>query len=319
MFVFLRKCATICHMKKLNYYFKKAIKNGFALGAFNFSNLETLISICQAAEKTNSPVMACVSEGAIKYIGIDFVVSMVKTAKKQYKAPIFLHLDHGQSFEMCALAVDKGFDSVMIDASALPFEENVKLTKRVVDYAHKKGVFVEGELGQIKGIEDELSNDENHFTNPLQAQQFVQKTGVDSLAVAIGTSHGAYKFNGEAKLRFDILSEIEAKLPSFPLVLHGASSVNQDFVNQINSLGGALGKPKGVDEKLTHVAITKHNVVKINIDTDLRMAFTAAVRSTLATNPQNFDPRKYLQAAKDNMQQVVEHKIKNLLNSKNMA
>ena len=306
-------------MKKLNYYFKKAIKNGFALGAFNFSNLETLVSICQAAEKTNSPVMACVSEGAIKYMGIDFVVSMVKTAKKQYKAPIFLHLDHGQSFEMCALAVDKSFDSVMIDASALPFEENVKLTKRVVDYAHKKGVFVEGELGQIKGIEDELSNDENHFTNPLQAQQFVQKTGVDSLAVAIGTSHGAYKFNGEAKLRFDILSEIEAKLPSFPLVLHGASSVNQDFVNQINSLGGALGKPKGVDEKLTHVAITKHNVVKINIDTDLRMAFTAAVRSTLATNPQNFDPRKYLQAAKYNMQQVVEHKIKNLLNSKNMA
>lgn len=315
MFCKMRKCDIICHMKNLSYYYKKAIKEGFAVGAFNFSNLETLKAICSAAQKTNSPVIIAITEGALNYFGIDFVVAITKTAKKQYSTPIFLHLDHGQSFETCALAIDKGFDSVMIDASSLVFEENIKLTKQVVDYAHKKGVLVEGELGQIKGIEDNLSNEQNHFTDPLQAKEFVEKTRVDSLAVAIGTSHGAYKFNGESKLRFDILSEIEKQLPAFPLVLHGASAVNQEFVNEVNLYGGKLGYPKGVDEKLTNIAVTKHNIVKINIDTDLRIAFTAGVRKSLKDNPENFDARKYLKSGQENVESVVTHKIKNVLNS----
>lgn len=306
-------------MKKLSYYFQKAIKDGFAIGAFNFSSLETLKAICAAAQKTNSPVILGVSEGALQYMGMDYVIAITKVAKKTYAVPIYLHLDHGQSFETCAQAVDNGFDSVMIDASALPFEENVELTRRVVDYAHKKSVLVEGELGQIKGIEDNLSNEQNHFTDPAKAKEFVQRTGVDSLAIAIGTSHGAYKFSGKAKLRFDILSEIEAQLPSFPLVLHGASSVDEKYVKQINSNGGKLGKPKGVDEKLNHIACTKHNIVKINIDTDLRIAFTAGVRKSLKENPQNFDQRKYVKEGQNNIQKVVEEKITNMLNSASKA
>ncbi len=306
-------------MRNLLYYYQKAIKKGFALGAFNFSSLEGLKAICEAAEKEKSPVIVAVSEGAMRYMGEKYIIECVKIAKAEYKAPIFLHLDHGTSYASCKKAVDLGFDSVMIDASALPFEENVKLTKKVVQYAHKKGVQVEAELGQLKGIEDNVSSENNHFTDPQQALTFVQKTGVDSLAVAIGTSHGAYKFNGKAELKFDILSEIEKLLPNFPLVLHGASSVDQKMVERVNKLGGKLGKPVGVDEKLTHEAVTKHNVVKINTDTDLRIAFTAGIRESLTSHPENFDQRKFLKEGQEKMSEVVSHKMRSLLNSSNQA
>ena len=319
MFCKMRKCVIICHMKNLLYYYKDAIKKGYALGAFNFSNLEGLKAIAAAAEENSSPAIISLSEGAIKALGIDYAVNIANIAKKSCKAPLFLHLDHGKSFEICKAAIDAGFDSVMIDASSLPFEENIALTKRVVEYAHKKGVFVEGELGQIKGIEDDLSVEENHFTNPKQAKIFVEKTGVDSLAVAIGTSHGAYKYSGESKLRFDILEQIESMLPCFPLVLHGASSVDNNLVTKINNLGGKIAGAKGVDEKLTAEAVKNHNIVKINIDTDLRMAFTFGIRNSLYNNPENFDSRKYLTEASSCMKNVVSHKIKNLLNSINKA
>lgn len=306
-------------MKDLLFYYRKANKKGFALGAFNFSSLEGLKAICAAAEENKSPVIVAVSEGAMEFMGEEYIVACVNIAKKQYKAPIFLHLDHGQSFESCKKAIDLGFDSVMLDASALPFEENVRLSKKVATYAHKKGVQVESELGQLKGTEDNVSAENNHFTNPLEAKTFVEKTGVDSLAVAIGTSHGAYKFKGKAELRFDILSEIEKLLPSFPLVLHGASSVDPKMVERVNKLGGKLGSPVGVDEKLTKEALTKHNVVKINTDTDLRIAFTEGVRRSLTEKPENFDQRKYIGLGQASMKEVVSDKIKNLLNSAGQA
>ncbi len=319
MFGKVRKCAIICRMKDLLFYYKKANKKGFALGAFNFSNLEGLKAICAAAEENKSPVIVAVSEGAMAFMGEEYITSCVKIAKKEFKAPIFLHLDHGQSFESCKKAVDLGFDSVMIDASALPFEDNVRLSKKVAAYAHKKGVQVEAELGQLKGTEDNVTSEHGHFTDPLQAKTFVEKTGVDSLAVAIGTSHGAYKFKGKAELKFDILSEIEKLLPSFPLVLHGASSVDPKMVERVNNLGGKLGSPVGVDEKLTKKALTEHNVVKINTDTDLRIAFTEGVRRSLIEKPENFDQRKYIALGQANMREVVSNKIKNLLNSAGQA
>lgn len=307
-------------MKDLMFYYKKANKKGFALGAFNFSSLEGLKAICAAAENQHSPVIIAVSEGALSFMGGEYIKAVVAVAKKQYKAPIFLHLDHGKSFEVCKKAIALGFDSVMIDASSLEFNENVALTKKVVKYAHQKGIFVEDELGQLKGVEDNVSCDEHHFTDPAQAKLFVEQTGVDSLAVAIGTSHGAYKFSGESKLRFDILSQIENALPKgYPLVLHGASSVDEKLVESINALGGNLGKPKGVDENLTHIALTKHNVVKINTDTDLRIAFTEGVRRSLTEHPENFDQRKYLKEGMDGIQKVVERKMQHLLNSSNQA
>lgn len=317
MFGVLRKYDIICHMKDLMFYYQKAIKKGFALGAFNFSNLEIIKAIASTADELKSPVILAVSENVFLDMGCDFIVNIINTAKHEYSAPLFLHLDHGRSFEICKKAIDSGFDSVMIDGSSLPFEENIKLTKKVCDYAHKKGVFVEGELGQIKGIEDGLSNEENHFTDPLKAKVFVEKTKVDSLAVAIGTSHGAYKYKGKSELRFDILTEIEKALPSFPLVLHGASSVNQEMVESINKFGGNIVGAKGVDEKLLQKAITQHNIVKINMDTDLRIAFTEALRKTFATSPDIFDPKQYLKNARENVKKVVSHKIKNLLNSSN--
>lgn len=317
MFDVLRKYDIICHMKDLMFYYQKAIKKGFALGAFNFSNLEIIKAISSSADELKSPVILAVSETAFWNMGCEFVVSIVNTAKHVYRAPIFLHLDHGKSFDICKKAIDSGFDSVMIDGSSLPFEENIKLTKKVCDYAHKKGVFVEGELGQIKGIEDGLSNEENHFTDPLKAKIFVEKTKVDSLAVAIGTSHGAYKYKGKSELRFDILTEIEKVLPSFPLVLHGASSVNQKMVESINKFGGNIVGAKGVDEELLRKAIKKHNVIKINMDTDLRIAFTESLRKTFATSPDVIDPKQYIKDAGENVKKVVDYKIKNVLNSVN--
>lgn len=304
-------------MKNLLCYYKKALKSGFALGAFNFSNLETLKAIASACEKSKSPAIIAVSESALNYMGDEFIVENVKIIKNHCKAPLFLHLDHGKSFDVCKKAVDLGFDSIMIDASSLSFEENVLLTKKVCDYAHNKGVYVEGELGQLAGIEDNVSVEENHFTNPQKAKEFVKLTNVDSLAVAIGTSHGAYKYQGESKLRFDILGQIEKKLPHFPLVLHGASSVNKEYVDIINNNGGNIKNAKGVSEELTKMAVQMHNVVKINIDTDLRMAFTAGIRKSMNENPENFDQRKYCLLGQKYVEDVVSHKIKYLLNSEN--
>ena len=306
-------------MKTLDFYFKDSIKNGYCLGAYNFVNMEVLKGICMGSAKTNSPCLTSVSEGAFKYMGEEFVLNLFKSAKNEFNIPLFLHLDHGKSFEMCKKAVDLGFDSVMIDGSSLPFEENVALTKKVVDYAHKKGVFVEAELGVLKGVEDLVSADKNIYTNKEEAKIFVKKTGCDSLAVAIGTSHGAYKFKGKAELRFDILSGIENELKNYPLVLHGASSVPQKYVDVINSHGGKLSGAKGVDDALLHEACTKHNIFKINTDTDLRLAYFSVLRTSLDEHPENIDLRKFNTQAIEEIANYVAYKNEHVFNCANKA
>lgn len=300
-------------MKNLNFYFDKALKKGFALGAFNFNNMEVLQAIVSASENLSSPCIISVSEGAMQYMG-EFLMPLANTARKN--KGIFLHLDHGKSYEVCKKAVELGFDSVMIDGSALPFDENVKLTKKVVNFAHKRDVLVEGELGQLKGIEESTVSDAHHFTDPEKAKEFVTKTGVDTLAIAIGTSHGAYKYQGEQTLRFDILSEIERLLANFPLVLHGASTVEQSLLEEINANGGKLENAVGIPKELIIKAIKEHNIVKINTDTDLRLALTSGTRAVLNNNSKEFDPRKYLGAGRERVQKVVEDKMANLLFSK---
>lgn len=305
-------------MKDLKFYMQDSIKNHYALGAYNFVNMEMLKGICQGAKISKSPFLASVSEGALEYMGENFVLPIFNSAKKEFpEIPFFLHLDHGKSFEICKKAVDLGFNSVMIDGSSLPFEENIALTKKVVDYAHKKNVFVEAELGVLAGIEDNVKSDKNIFTNPLKAKEFVEKTNCDSLAVAIGTSHGAYKFKGKSTLRFDILKEIEEKLPNFPLVLHGASSVPQKYVEIINNYGGKIEGAVGVDEKLLQTASTEHNIYKINTDTDLRLVYFATLRKHIAENPQNFDLRKFNQVAIKEIANFVADKNANVFNSAN--
>lgn len=297
------------NMKGLKYYIKDSLKNHYAIGAYNFVNMEMLKGICEGAKETNSPTIVSVSEGAFKYMDENFVLGLYNSALKSYKEiPLFLHLDHGKSFEMCKKAVDLKFKSVMIDGSSLPFEENVTVTKKVVDYAHAHGVLVEAELGVLKGVEDEVSASENIYTSPLKAKEFVERTNCDTLAVAIGTSHGAYKFSGEAKLRFDILSEIEKNLPNFPLVLHGASSVPQKYVEKINRYGGDVKGAKGVDEKLLTKACKEHNIYKINTDTDLRMAYIATLREYIKENPTNIDSRKFNSLAIEEIKQLVAEK-----------
>lgn len=303
-------------MKDLKYYLYDGIKKGYAIGAFNFTNMESLQGITTAAEKTRSPVILSVSEGALEYMGGKMIFSLVQGIKKSFE-PFFLHLDHGKSFKSCKLAIDSGFDSVMIDGSSLSFEENVNLTKKVVKYAHARGIYVEGELGVLKGIEDKVSSEANEYTNPEQAKLFVEKTGVDSLAVAIGTSHGAYKYTGKQELRLDILEEIEKALPNFPIVLHGASTVNNSLIEKINKNGGKIKKAIGINEDTLREIITKHNVVKINCDTDLRLAMTGAVRETLNEDPTLFDPRKYLGRGRKHIEDLVADKMENLLMSKN--
>lgn len=303
-------------MKDLKYYYNKALKGHFALGALNFSNMETLQAITNACKKLKSPMIIAVSESALKYMGDDMTMALATAVKKDCKG-LFLHLDHGKSFDVCKKAINLGFDSVMIDGSALTFEENIALTKKVCTFAHKKGVLVEGELGQLKGIEDNVSSQEHHFTDPQKAKIFVEKTGVDSLAVAIGTSHGAYKYSGKQTLRFDILSEIEKVLPACPLVLHGASCVDKKIVALVNKYGGKIENAQGVSEELLQEAITKHHIVKINSDTDLRLAMTAGIREILSENPKEFDPRKYIGKGRSLIQEVVEEKIKNFLHSDN--
>jgi fructose-bisphosphate aldolase class II len=295
--------------------FARANKEGYAVGAFNVNNMEILQAIVDAAKEEKAPLILQVSAGARKYARQGYLIHLVKAAEEDSGLPIALHLDHGEDFEICKACVDGGFTSVMIDASRLPFEENIKETKRVVEYAHSKGVVVEAELGKLAGIEDavNVSEKDAKFTNPEQAAEFVKRTGCDSLAVAIGTSHGAYKFKGEAKLDFERLEQIMKALPEgYPLVLHGASSVPQYLVEKCNKYGGKMPGAQGVPEEMLRKAASM-GVAKINIDTDLRLAMTATIREIFATKPEEFDPRKYLGPARDAIKEVVKHKIKDVL------
>lgn len=298
--------------------FKKAYEGKYAIGAFNVNNMEIIQGIVEAAKEERAPLILQVSAGARKYANPIYLRKLVEAAIEDSNLPIVLHLDHGDTFEICKQCVDDGFTSVMIDASHHPFEENIKITKEVVDYAHSKGVVVEAELGRLAGIEDAVNVSEKDatFTIPEQAAEFVERTGVDSLAIAIGTSHGAYKFKGEPSLDFERLKQIQALLPNFPLVLHGASSVLPEFVNLCNKYGGNIPGAKGVPEEMIREA-TQFGVCKVNIDTDLRLAMTAAIRKNLTEDPTNFDPRKYLGDGRSAIKQMVQHKIKNVLGCSN--
>ncbi|KRQ87978.1 Fructose-bisphosphate aldolase [Caloramator mitchellensis] len=298
--------------------FKKAYENGYAIGAFNINNMEIIQGIVDAAKEENSPVILQVSASAIKYARPTYLMKMVEAAVEDTGIPIALHLDHGESFDVCKMCIDLGFTSVMIDASKYPLEENIRITKEVVEYAHSKGVVVEAELGKLAGIEDEVkvSAREAKFTDPDEAYEFVSRTGVDSLAIAIGTSHGAYKFKGEAKLDFERLEAIANKLPGFPLVLHGASAVMPEFVEKCNKYGGKLEGAQGIPVDMLRKAASMA-ICKINMDTDLRLAMTASIREVFATKPEEFDPRKYLGAARDSIKMVVKDKIKTVLGSSN--
>lgn len=289
-------------------------------GAFNVNNMEIIQAIVDAAAKENSPVILQASSSAIKYARIGYLRKMVEAALEEHDIPVALHLDHGPDFETCKMCIDNGFMSVMIDGSKYDFEENVALTKQVVDYAHSKGVVVEAELGKLAGVEDDVNVDAQDamYTDPDQAKEFVERTGCDSLAIAIGTSHGAYKFKGEAKLRFDILQKIKEKLPNTPIVLHGASTVIPELVEMCNKYGGNIPGAKGVPDEMLHEA-SLSGVSKINVDTDLRLAMTAAIRKTFAEDPSAFDPRKYMTPARDLIQETVQHKIKNVFGSSNKA
>lgn len=298
--------------------FKKAYHGGYAIGAFNVNNMETIQGIVEAGEETKSPLILQVSKGARDYANMVYLKKLVEAAVLTSSIPITLHLDHGDTFEICKQCVDDGFTSVMIDASKLPFEENIALSKRVVEYAHDHGVVVEAELGKLAGVEEHVSNKYGSYTNPAEVQEFVEKTGVDSLAIAIGTSHGAYKFKGEPKLRFDILEEIQQLIPDFPIVLHGSSSVPKAFVDMINSYGGNVAGAQGVPEEMLRKAATM-SVCKINIDTDIRLACTAEIRKHLTEYPDHFDPRQYLKPARAAIKEMVKHKIINVLGSDGKA
>ena len=300
--------------------FEKSMKEGFAIGAFNINNMEIIQGIVDAAQKQNSPVILQSSSGAIKYARIKYLMKMVEAAVEETNIPIAIHLDHGPDFETCKMCIDNGFTSVMIDGSKYSFEENVALTKKVVDYAHERGVVVEAELGQLAGIEDDVnvSEEDAKYTDPDQAKEFVERTGCDSLAIAIGTSHGAYKFKGEARLRMDILKQVKEKIPNTPIVLHGASTVIPELVETCNNYGGDIPGAKGVPDEILHEA-SLSGVSKINVDTDLRLAFTGEIRKSLAENPSAFDPRKYLTPAREKITEVVEHKIRDVFGSSNKA
>ena len=279
--------------------FAKAYAGQFAIGAFNVNNMEIIQGIMQAAAEEKSPVILQVSAGARKYAGQGYIMKLVEAAlADDPSVPVCVHLDHGPSFEMCRDCIDGGFTSVMIDGSHLPYEENVALTKKVVEYAHPKGVWVEAELGKLAGVEEHVQSAEHVYTDPDQAVDFVEKTGCDSLAIAIGTSHGAYKFKGDAKLDFERLETISKKLPNYPLVLHGASSVPQEFVELCNKYGGNVGGAKGVPEEMLRRA-AKLGVCKINVDTDIRLALTASIRQYFTEHPEQFDPRTYLGPARE--------------------
>jgi fructose-bisphosphate aldolase class II len=292
--------------------FEMAYKNGYAIGAFNVNNMEITQGIIQAVAEEKSPLILQISRGAREYASNSYLMAIINVAVKENPdIPIATHLDHGDNFETCKQFVDDGFTSVMIDASKLPFEENIKETQKVVKYAHDHGVVVEAELGQLGGIEEHVvgvDDVEKHLTDPDQVVEFVGKTGVDSLAIAVGTSHGAYKFKAEPKLAFDRIQEIQRKLPGFPLVMHGSSSVLKEFVDLINKYGGKMPNAMGVPESAISKAV-KMAICKVNIDTDLRLAMTAKIRQVFAEKPAEFDPRKYLGPARDAIKAMVKHKL----------
>ena len=296
--------------------FKKAYDGGYAIGAFNVNNMEIVQGITEAASELKAPVILQVSAGARKYAKHAYLVKLVEAAVQDTDLPIALHLDHGADFEICKSCIDGGFTSVMIDGSARSFADNIAETKKVVEYAHERGVVVEAELGKLAGIEDDVNvtADDAQFTNQAEVEQYVTKTGVDSLAIAIGTSHGAYKFKPgqNPQLRFDILEEVSRRLPGFPIVLHGASSVPQDLVKVINQYGGAMPDAIGIPEEMLRKAAAMA-VCKINIDSDVRVAMTAAIRKYMAENPSHFDPRQYLTPARAAVKEMVAHKIKDVL------
>ena len=306
--------------------FKKAYEGGYAIGAFNINNMEIIQAITEAAEEVKSPVILQVSAGARKYAKHEYLMALAKAAVADTGIDLALHLDHGDTFEICKACIDGGFTSVMIDGSHHSYEDNVALTRKVVEYAHERGVVVEGELGVLAGVEDDVVAEHSSYTRPEEVEDFVTRTGVDSLAISIGTSHGAYKFtpaqctrNAEGilvppPLRFDILAEIEKRLPLFPIVLHGASSVPQDFVKEINSLGGKMPDAVGIPESQLREA-AKMAVCKINIDSDIRLAMTAGIRRVMSEKPEVFDPRTYLSVARTEVKAMVKHKIENVLGS----
>ncbi|MBR3966574.1 MAG: class II fructose-1,6-bisphosphate aldolase [Clostridia bacterium] len=308
--------------------FKKAYAGGYAIGAFNINNMEIIQAITEAAEETKSPVILQVSAGARKYAKHEYLLALAQAAVKDSGVDLALHLDHGADFEICKACIDGGFTSVMIDGSHHAYEDNIALTKKVVEYAHERGVVVEGELGVLAGVEDEVVAEKSSYTRPEEVEDFVTRTGVDSLAISIGTSHGAFKFTPKQctrnekgilvppPLRFDILEEIEKRLPEFPIVLHGASSVPQDLVAEINSLGGKMPDAVGIPEEQLRQA-AKMAVCKINIDSDIRVAMTAGIRRVFTNEPSVFDPRGYLSVARDEVKKMVKHKIVNVLGSAN--
>ena len=302
--------------------FKKAYDGGYAIGAFNVNNMEIVQGITEAAAEVRSPLILQVSAGARKYAKHTYLIKLVEAAEADTGLPIALHLDHGADFDICKSCIDGGFTSVMIDASSKSFEDNIALTKRVVEYAHDRGVVVEAELGTLAGVEDEVkvSAEDSSYTRPEDVEEFVTRTGCDSLAIAIGTSHGAYKFKPGTKpqLRFDILEEVSKRLPGFPIVLHGASSVIPKYVNIINENGGALVDAIGIPEDMLRQA-ARMAVCKINIDSDLRLAMTAGIRQHLAAHPDHFDPRQYLTVGRDYIRELVKDKIVNVLGSDGKA
>ncbi len=302
--------------------FEKAYQGGYAIGAFNVNNMELVQGITEAAKLESSPVILQVSAGARKYAKHNYLIKLVEAAVMETGLPIALHLDHGENFDICKACVDGGFSSVMIDGSKHSFEENIAITRQVVEYAHAHGVVVEGELGKLAGVEDDVNvaDEDAQFTNPAEVEEFVSRTGVDSLAIAIGTSHGAYKFKPGQKprLRFDILEQISQRLPGFPIVLHGASSVPQEYVQIVNQYGGSMPDAIGIPEEMLRQAASMA-VCKINIDSDLRLCMTAAVRKHLVQHPDHFDPRQYLADGREAITEIVRHKIRDVLGSSGKA
>ena len=300
--------------------FKNAYDGGYAIGAFNVNNMEIVQGITEACKELSSPVILQVSSGARKYANHTYLKKLVEAAVEETGLPIVLHLDHGDSFELCKSCIDGGFTSVMIDGSHLDYEDNIALAKKVADYAHERNVTVEAELGRLAGVEDDVnvSAENASYTNPAQVQDFVERTGVDSLAIAIGTSHGAYKFKPGQKpqLKFDILKEVEERLPGFPIVLHGASSVVPEFVDMINNNGGKMPDAIGIPEEMLRKAATMA-VCKINVDSDLRLAMTGTIRKYFSENPSHFDPRQYLGPAREAIKEMVKHKINTVLGCAN--
>ena len=292
--------------------FERAYKEGYAIGAFNVNNMEIIQGIMEAGAEEKAPLILQVSAGARKYAGQHYIVKLIEAGLLEADLPVVLHLDHGADFDICKSCVDGGFTSVMIDGSHHSFEENIAVTKRVVEYAHDHGVWVEAELGRLAGVEEDVSSEHSIYTDPDQAVEFVERSGCDSLAIAIGTSHGAYKFKGEAKLDFERLEKIGGLMPGYPLVLHGASSVPQEFVEMCNAYGGKVAGAAGVPEELLRKAAGMA-ICKINIDTDIRLAMTASIRKQLVEHPEEFDPRGYLKTARQAVKDMVQHKIKHVL------